>query len=131
VRAGNHLLGALLQAADLRIAEKRIAAQGGVVLQAHMDGQPLGEQNLRGHAVRVPGVPSLRQALLHSAIVGGARRRSGQSHDPARSYRRRRRGITRLRPDVEGARSKKKRQKEGAKTGFREQIHGKLTPAAL
>ncbi len=67
---GNHLLGAGLQAADEYIAKKRIAAQSGVVLQAHMNGQPLGEQHLRSHAVCVPRIPSLGQALLHRAVVG-------------------------------------------------------------
>jgi hypothetical protein len=50
----NHLLGAGLQAADENIAKKRIAAQCAVVLQAHMNGQTLGEQHLRQHAVCVP-----------------------------------------------------------------------------
>jgi len=39
------------------------------VLEADMDGQRFREQNVGGHAVYIPRIPSLRQPMLQGAVL--------------------------------------------------------------
>ena len=74
VRPWRHLFGAWDQPPDQRILQKRVAAFGRVVLQSCVDREALGQKHLRDHAVHIPGIPALGQALLHLAVLSGFRR---------------------------------------------------------
>ena len=74
MRARRNLLGAAVEASDESVLEVVVAEFGAVVFHADVDGETLGQQNMGGDAVHIPGVPALSESRLDLLILRRARR---------------------------------------------------------